>query len=77
MPIAITMIEGESDTERQKAKARLIVLFLNVVFYALTFTWFFLSAFTGNFIIRFSISMMFCFLTVVFLISLLRIKSLI
>lgn len=77
MPIAITMIDGESDTEKQKVRAKRIVVTLQVIFYTMTLAWFILSVLSGSLIIRFSINIVFIFLTLVFLVSLYRIKSLI
>ena len=77
MPIAITMIEGESDTEKEKKRARLIVIICQIIFYSMTIAWFTLSVITGNFIWRFSINVVFFFLTIVFLVSLFRIRKMI
>ena len=80
MPAAIKMFEQEGSLkvnfEREKKKALVWIRLLNVTFYLLTISWLIVTSITGNFLWRMAISMVFLFVTIVFLKSLCSIRRL-
>ena len=80
MPIAITMFKGRgevADLIAQENRAHRITLILKIIFLAMTSGWLIASVITGDKNWRLSISIVFCYQTIVFLVSLLKIRSLI
>ena len=64
MPIAIKMMKDvgrEDNIEKEKKRARLILIICHVIFYSMTIAWFVASIITGDFIVRFSITGVFLF----------------
>ena len=47
--------------EKEKKRARLILIICHVIFYSMTIAWFVASIITGDFIVRFSITGVFLF----------------
>ena len=77
MPIALELFEQESDTEKKKKQAKRIILVVRVLFYSMTSVWFVFSAISGNLSVRVFIALIFIYITVVFMVSLFKIRSLI
>ena len=78
MPIAIDMFEKEGsfmDVKSDQRKARIALRAHNVFFYLITIAWLTVASITDNFLWRMAISMIFLYITTVFLWSLSRIRN--
>ena len=75
MPIAIGMIHKGTDPTEAKRKVNIQLRLLQILFYALLITWFTLSAYYGDFVVRESCSVIFLYITVVFCLSLLSLRK--
>ena len=82
MPLAINLFDQEGDQQvleyqRQKTSAQNKCKFVSFTFVAMTSVWFLASLITGNFVWRMTINLVLFYMTIVFLFSLWRIRSLI
>ena len=83
MPLAVNVFDQDEDDkeateyERQKKRAKLKSSVISFIFMLLTALWFGFSVITGDFETRMSINIVLIYMTVVFLVSLWRIRSLI
>ena len=78
LPAAIDFFgQSREAVELQKKRTRCIVLAVRTSFYTMLVTWSFFSIYTGKFVVRMAINVIFFFITAIFMGSLLRIKKLI
>ena len=78
MPIAIKLFTDEEEVDgKEKSRAIRCRWLVNLAFFVLAISWFVTSAVTGDFSWRMRINVLFFFVTVIFVVSLLRIRRLI
>ena len=80
MPIAITMFKGKGEEDELKAqerRANTIILILRMVFLAMSLGWFVATIITGSAEWRLGINIVFFYQTIVFVVSIFKIRSLI
>lgn len=76
MPIAVNVFNlGEEEVRERKARAKRLTIVARYSFYLLLLSWFLVSTITGKFLYRMSINIIFFYITLVFTLSLCRIKS--
>ena len=77
MPIALNWIRNYCEIEAAEKRVKSILSVVNVAFYVLLILWFLVSAVTGKFLWRMSVNLLSLFTTVIYVVSLLRIKRII
>ena len=77
LPVALSLLDENQDSEQLKKEAYKLIRTLKITFYVLTITWFVICLVTGEFIWRMASSVLYLYLMIVFMFSLINIRNLI
>ena len=77
LPVALSLLDENQDSEQLKKEAYKLIRTLQITFYVLVITWFVICLVTGEFIWRMASSVLYLYLMIVFMFSLIKIRNLI
>ena len=77
LPVALSLLDENQDSEQLKKEAYKLIRTLQITFYVLVILWFVICLVTGEFIWRMASSVLYLYLMVVFMFSLINIRNLI